>query len=177
MLNQVISTYRPEIATGSFQNVSSLAPITAMTLIAILMSAMILVGFWFIKRSGHPRASITWDCGYALPQARMQYTASSFAQSLVRLFRSILRPHRVRTEIAGPFPQAGSYASHVDDVILERFILPTWRWIREQLVRLRVIQQGSIQVYLVYILIILFVLLAFAVPMGPIVRWVVSRGF
>ena len=35
-------------------------------------------------------ASVTWDCGYARPTARMQYTASSFAQPLTTLFRWLL---------------------------------------------------------------------------------------
>ena len=34
--------------------------------------------------------SVTWGCGYARPTARMQYTASSFAQPLTDLFRLLL---------------------------------------------------------------------------------------
>ena len=35
--------------------------------------------------------SVTWDCGYAAPTARMQYTASSFAQPIIDLFQFFLR--------------------------------------------------------------------------------------
>ena len=34
--------------------------------------------------------SVTWGCGYPQPTARMQYTASSFAQPLTDLFRPLL---------------------------------------------------------------------------------------
>ena len=36
----------------------------------------------------------TWDCGYARPTARMQYTASSFAQPLTNMFGFLLRTRR-----------------------------------------------------------------------------------
>ncbi len=47
----------------------------------------------------------TWDCGYAAPDPRMQYTASSFAEPLTRLFAVVLR---LRTDEP---PQTGSTAS------------------------------------------------------------------
>ena len=41
----------------------------------------------------------TWDCGYARPTGRMQYTASSFAQPLTNMFGSLLR---TRCRLRGP---------------------------------------------------------------------------
>ncbi|MEI6810071.1 MAG: proton-conducting transporter membrane subunit, partial [bacterium] len=36
--------------------------------------------------------TVTWDCGYAAPTPRMQYTASSFSQPVTNLFRRVLGP-------------------------------------------------------------------------------------
>ena len=56
-------------------------------------------------RIAHGAASgPSWDCGYARPTARMQYTASSFADTLVALFGWALRPTEDRPRPRGPFP-------------------------------------------------------------------------
>ena len=39
-------------------------------------------------RAARSPQTVTWDCGYAQPTPRMQYTASSFAQPLTDLFAS-----------------------------------------------------------------------------------------
>ena len=51
-------------------------------------------------------AAPTWGCGYAAPSPRMQYTASSFAQPLVDLFRPVLRTEATGTLPSGAFPGA-----------------------------------------------------------------------
>ena len=39
--------------------------------------------------------NVTWDCGYAEPSSRMQYTASSFAQPLTETFSMLLQTRRI----------------------------------------------------------------------------------
>jgi hydrogenase-4 component B len=54
----------------------------------------------------------------------MQYTASSFAQLLVRAFSWALAP---RVAVRSPrelFPRHGTFESHVPDVVLDRVLLP-----------------------------------------------------
>ena len=55
----------------------------------------------FVVRRALPRASTvaragTWGCGYAAPTSRMQYTASSFAQPLLDLFKPVVPAQQVR---------------------------------------------------------------------------------
>ncbi len=60
-----------------------------------------------LARAGVRRAPV-WGCGYLLPTARMQYTASSFAQPLMTQFRLFVRNRE--TLVAPPsgyFPQSG----------------------------------------------------------------------
>ena len=71
-------------------------------------------------RSRVSRCVGTWDCGYARPTSRIQYTASSFAQMIVAMFRWVLRPHIHRPHIDGLFPKPAKMHSHVDDMILDR---------------------------------------------------------
>ncbi|MBI4511036.1 MAG: hydrogenase [Deltaproteobacteria bacterium] len=94
----------------------------------------------------------TWDCGYAAPSARMQYTSSSFAGILVSFLGWALHPSAHGPKIDGPFPSAAAFHSHVPDTVLDRAITPSFSLVGRFLARLRPIQRGSIHLYLLYIL-------------------------
>jgi hydrogenase-4 component B len=104
-------------------------------------------------------AGPTWGCGYAAPSARMQYTSSSFAQLLVALFAWALRPKRRQPANLTLFPKASEFHSDVPDAVLEEGILPALRGGAWLFGWARVFQQGSIQMYLLYIILTLLVLL------------------
>jgi hypothetical protein len=95
---------------------------------------LLLVGALFLVRrrviAGRViRTVTTWDCGYAAPNARMQYTASGFAQPLTSLFR--LRFGRIVTRRR---PQASSERSalstHADPMLGESTNPPSPAWAR-----------------------------------------------
>jgi hydrogenase-4 component B len=89
----------------------------------------------------------------------MQYTSSSFADSLVRLFGWALRPDRHAPRLQGAFPTAARFESHVPDAVLDRGLVPGFALAGRWLGRLRPIQQGSVHLYLLYILATLLALL------------------
>jgi len=101
----------------------------------------------------------TWDCGYVAPTARMQYTASSFAQPLIRLFRVALRTREHLEAPSTLFPADASLATHTPDVARERLFHPMFQGLNELLSRLRALQQGRVQMYVLYIVITISVLL------------------
>jgi len=105
----------------------------------------------------------TWDCGYAAGSPRIQYSASSFAQILVGLFRWAVLPDEHRPHLKGPFPAAGQrFERHAPDPVLDRFLLPGLSRGRKLLGLARVIQTGRLQAYLLYIVVTLVVLLAWS---------------
>jgi hydrogenase-4 component B len=174
-LNAVIRQWTGGLdRTPALQTIAPLPLLTEMMLLLAAVSSLIFV--WNRARlARHPaRSSMTWDCGYARPTARTQYTASSFARTLVYLFRGILRPIADEPAVAGPFPAKTKFASRVDDVVLEDFLAPFWHRFRMRLSWLRVFQQGSVQTYVFYILIVLFVLLLLMMPLGAILRAVLG---
>lgn len=117
----------------------------------------------------------TWDCGYAAPGARMQYTASSFAQVPVSLFAWALHPREQVSRLRGPFPRLAAYQSHVNDVVLDEWIVPAMRWFERQAQQLRVLQTGRIQIYIVYVLIAVVALVLSIVPVTQFLRSLVTR--
>jgi hydrogenase-4 component B len=163
LLDRAIAAWAP--GTRDAAGVGRLAPIGRLTAVGLaLLVAVVSGGLWFVRRRrGAPaRAAGTWDCGYARPTPCMQYSASSFSQMMVGLLAWILWPRRRPPRINGIFPAPAEFASDVPDVVLDRGVLPALGRAQWLMGWARVIQRGPIQVYLLYVLAILIVLLLFA---------------
>ncbi|MBI3863845.1 MAG: hydrogenase [Planctomycetia bacterium] len=141
-----------------------LAPVSQISTsaIALLASLALAAGLlrWRIRTRPFDWTE-TWGCGYSAPTPRMQYTASSFAQILVTLFGWALRPNVHWPRITELFPNAARFESHVPEIVLDRVVLPAFRFLARTLFWIRVMQQGSVQIYLVYVFGILVFLLLF----------------
>ncbi|WP_243359491.1 proton-conducting transporter membrane subunit [Fundidesulfovibrio terrae] len=108
---------------------------------------------------------ITWDCGYARPTTRMQYSASSFAQMIVRVFRWVLRPRTHLPRLGGPFPRPSKMHSHVDDAVMDRLLVPVGHFFERLFHWVHWVQRGLTQHYVLYILTTLLVMLCALMPM------------
>jgi len=159
---------------------SDAAPLSEVTLFAALLTLLLGLGVWLVRRRvlrrrdarAHGTAATTgalgplgtlgtvgtWDCGYAAPRATMQYTGSSFADALVRLFAWVLRPTAHRPAPVGPFPGRTHFGSHVAEPVLERVVMPTLARGERLVQRLHVFQQGRVQSYILYLMVALVVL-------------------
>lgn len=108
-------------------------------------------------------AGQTWGCGYAKPTPRMQYTGRSFAEMLAEhLLPRWLRPRTSRKAPAGLFPAGGKFQSDSPDPVSRRVYEPFFRRWANRFATLRVLQQGKINVYLVYIMLVVVLALAWA---------------
>ena len=161
MLDRAIGAWAgPSILSG--MSLSALAPLGWISAAGVLLVAFLLCGAILLRgllRGRVAEPTGTWDCGYAAPSPRMQYTASSFAQMLVGLFSWALwaRTHAPRAQ--GFFPGPTHFHSEVPDTVLDRGVHPAAHWLAWLASWSRLVQQGSIQVYLVYIFVVLVVLL------------------
>jgi len=131
----------------------------------ILLLALAATGFWLWRLSrSAPHDATTWGCGYLFPAPRMQYTASSFADSLVRLFQFGLRSERHGNKVSGLFPSAGNFSSHTPDTVLDLLLTPLFGTIGKAFRRLRAtIQNGEIAIYLSYVALAIVALLSFMI--------------
>jgi hydrogenase-4 component B len=143
------------------------APLLALGLrhdlaVCAALSALLLAlgaGALLWARSGAAPAEArpgTWDCGYARPTARMQYSASSFADGWGE-FMPGLRS-RVR-RIRALFPRDIAFHSEFQDPVGEGFVAPRTGRLALRLQRYRWLQQGQLPMYLLYILATLVVML------------------
>jgi formate hydrogenlyase subunit 3/multisubunit Na+/H+ antiporter MnhD subunit len=170
-----IDAVRPAVvelvgALGLDASAAALAGARATVTVVVWVFAAVLAGsalLLAVRRSVLQRRTVarecTWDCGYALPSPRMQYTASSFAQPLVDLFAPVLRSERHGGAPTGLFPARAAASSHTDDVIARRLFLPLFAALGGWLGRLRWLQQGRVQVYVLYVALTLLALLIWKV--------------
>jgi hydrogenase-4 component B len=117
----------------------------------------------------------TWDCGYAHPTRRMQYTASSFAQMIVGMSNWVLHPHRHRPRVEGLYPQPTRMHSHVDDPVLDRLLLPVGHGVERWFGWFRRFQQGLTQQYVLYILITVILMLSTLIPFDEYIARMFAR--
>ena len=136
-----------------------LARIGAVSVAVLVVAA--LGTAWLAGRARTTRTARpgTWDCGFATPSARMQYGPSSLVQTLVGLFAWVIVPRREEARVHGSFPPPARHGFSAPDVVLDRGVLPVLRGATRAALRLRMLQRGAIQVYVLYILFALFGLL------------------
>lgn len=137
----------------------------ALTMIAAVATGGIglaLLLYWArnrLLRGREVSASVTWDCGYIAPSPRMQYTASSFADPLMRMFRVFLRTRRRFVPPMGFFPASSSFSSETPDLYQEGVYRPIFSILGALLARLRLLQHGRLNLYILGIVLALVGLL------------------
>ena len=93
----------------------------------------------------------TWDCGYARPTARMQYSASSFVQPATAFFVAFLRTRHSLTAPVGLFPQQAMFRTETSGLVHGIPLSPAvWGdWPVRRTVSW--LQHGRIHIYIMYI--------------------------
>ena len=154
----------PAGAPAGGTSVSWLYPVSCAALALALLAAIgALAGLRRRLLAGRAvRETVTWDCGYAAPTARMQYTATGFAQPLTHGAETFLRPQVECRLPEGIFPSAASFRTSTADVAQKRGFDPLFRGTAHLLGRLRWLQQGRVHGYVLYVVAALVALLGWA---------------
>jgi len=130
------------------------APLFVLGWAHVAIATIILAAAWWLWRhvqAAKPNRALTWDCGYAVPTARMQYTAGSFAGIITEWFEWILRQVRHEQRPEGNFPVKALSEEHTPETVLECVIHPVSTAVLQVSTMARRLQQGRIQSYLLYI--------------------------
>ena len=121
------------------------------TLALVLLVAMLALVRRGLLADRPVQESVTWGCGYVRPTTRMQYTASSFAQPLTDLFRSLLGTKKKITLPQGLFPADAALKTETPDLSREEMYRPMFERGEAWLSQLRWLQHGNVQLYILYI--------------------------
>jgi formate hydrogenlyase subunit 3/multisubunit Na+/H+ antiporter MnhD subunit len=143
-----------------------LAPVL---LFAALVGTALVVAM--LRRASHRpshawsalRRTEPWVSGRDLQTARMQYTATSFAEPLQRVFDDVIRPSRdldvSHATESRYYIERVAYRISSDDIIERVFYRPIIRTMRRWGQQARSLQNGSVHRYLAYGLVALVVIL------------------
>jgi formate hydrogenlyase subunit 3/multisubunit Na+/H+ antiporter MnhD subunit len=163
-------------AGAALPRLAGLAPLGAVGSVSLALAIAIALLVLASRLLARPRAVPgTWDCGYAAPTARMQYSASSFARSIVGLFSWALHPRERKPCIEGDFPGPSEMGSQVDDPVLDRRIVPAFRGFEKASLWFHRFQQGLTQSYILAILVATLILLSTLVPFEDILAQLLRR--
>ncbi len=133
---------------------TALAPLSFVMLAAVVVIGLVLAlaalrrGLLAGREVG---AAGTWDCGYAQPTARMQYTSSSYVQPALEFFAPLLRTREAFVPPSGLFPTEGALATETPDLAQKNLYRPVFGSVEWVLSRLRWIQLGHVHIYVLYI--------------------------
>jgi formate hydrogenlyase subunit 3/multisubunit Na+/H+ antiporter MnhD subunit len=146
-----------------------LAP-TVLAACLVLAIVLVVTLRGVLARRRGVRVTEAWGSGRELVTARMQYTATSFAEPVQRVFDDVLRPvHDLDVSHAAEsrfVVEAMSYRSHVDDRVEHALYDPVIRAVRRWGQFARRLQPGSVHRYLAYGLFALVVTLVVIAVIG-----------
>ncbi|MEI6501954.1 MAG: hydrogenase, partial [Armatimonadota bacterium] len=150
---------------GSAPALSALWTVPTGLLAVLLVGSLAAFAFWMnsLARRNPSRQFITWECGFGSLGPRTQYTATSFAQPISRLFGAIYN-YAVEVSVGGRqrrlFPDSVTTETVYEAYLETRLYAPLLRALRRVagglLMRL---QAGSIHQYLIYMALVLALLL------------------
>jgi hydrogenase-4 component B len=132
----------------------------------LILFALILIVMKFLNVNQKLRVSDTWGCGRIGQTSRMEYTATSFAEPLRRVFAELYQPTK---ELNVDFHPESKY--FIQSIEYKSGITPLFeRWLYDPFLRLihftarqvRKLQSGSLHLYLTFVTIILIILLLIA---------------
>jgi hydrogenase-4 component B len=146
------------------QTSAALSPVFLLVTMVVLLAAALV----FLRFIGGKRQTVyadSWDCGIHGLSPRMQYTATAFTKPLRIIYKRIYLPSRdlkVQYTAKPFFVKSIRYGSEITP-FFERYLYePITRLINIIAGRVKLLQSGSLQLYLGYILLTLIVLLIFA---------------
>lgn len=149
--------------TESYLSIKSILKYMAIfNAIFIALSA----AFYFIKekiilKNRVTTIAPTWDCGFAKPTARMQYTGSAFIQPLVDFLKPLLGSKKKISDINHLFPTESSFSVETDDVILSRFWTPIFKFFTRLADKAHILQAGYLHLYILIMVIAIVAMLIY----------------
>ncbi len=149
-VSAAVGTWNPAwCGTGVPAPQGTLGAAHASLAILFLAGALLL---WKRTGAAGARRAPTWDCGYAEPSVRMQYTGGSFSGIASAWFSWALLPERVQRRPRGAFPIRAVRRERVPEAVLEWVVEPAGRAVARVSAAARRLQHGRLQFYIAYLM-------------------------
>jgi hypothetical protein len=130
------------------------------TLILCGIFAVLLILRGILLRNREITVRGTWDCGYAAPDARMEYTGTAFTQPLSDFFHRLTGWKKEVQPPRGYFPAEASIRITTADPAVRRIWAPVFRVFGAAAVKVRILQSGLLHFYILIMAAALLLMLA-----------------
>jgi hydrogenase-4 component B len=163
-ISQLLTLANGLVLSGVNQSGGTVSTL-GITLLGLCLLSLPFVLWLVFARRAKTRIGPTWDCGLKGLTPRMEYTATGFSKPIRMIFKALFRPRReVQREydFSPYFTTSIRFEAQVEEVFETRIYRPLNRWVLWASRRMRALQAGSLQAYLIYIFITLLLLLLFA---------------
>jgi len=126
----------------------------------VVVVAVTLFSFLLVRRFYHGRVRFSdpWDCGFPAQTPRMQDTADAFGQPIRHVFGPL---YLMKRHLPGPDDRVPRYSLRIEDRHWYWLYLPVARFAEFLAVKIGLLQQGRISIYLLYSFLTLIALLVF----------------
>ncbi len=156
------------IVTGNWflyinDTLATLSPVSILITVLVMFAASVV----FVLSAGGKRKTIygdSWDCGILSLSPRMQYTATAFTKPIRLIFKRIYLPRRevrISYHVKPLFVKAMKYTGEITPFFEKYIYEPFTGSIFRVAGKVRLLQSGSLHLYLLYILVTLILLLIF----------------
>ena len=152
---KLIGDFSPDIFIGLINNIAK----GAILFICIFIGVSLFRKMLYMKKE--IGAGPTWGCGFTKPTVKMQYTGTSYAESMIDFYRPFVPVISQYTGITKIFPGKTSYKTEVIDIAETYIQKGMTKPLYNLLQKLRWIQHGNIQLYIGYIILTIVALLLF----------------
>jgi hypothetical protein len=161
----IINQFHPAEGLAIYQMgsmVDNLTKIGWYSLGFVVLASLIYFLRHLITKNRKDSSDTTWGCGYTGDASKMQYTASSYVRTYRKLVEPVLSIKKEKTEAIGLYPVKVEQETHPGDKIENVLIYKPVLLLRKLLNSFAFLQNGKIQVYLLYG--IIFIALAILLP-------------
>jgi hydrogenase-4 component B len=148
-VSRAVASWNPAWAMADIP--APLVTLSATQVVLAVLLAAAAAWLWRKVRANGLQRGPTWDCGYAGPTARMQYTGASFAGIASGWFGWILQPERKLRRPRGYFPAEAIRLERIPETVLERVITPVGAKVMKLSNGALRLQHGRLQFYILYV--------------------------
>ena len=128
-----------------------------------LTAGILFIRRFLLVRGEENLSGPTWDCGYAKPSARMEYTGSAIVQNLADLFNGFLQIKRKVEPPKGLFPAKASFEWESPDGAERFFWAPLFKFIAGISDRVHKFQSGYLHMYVLIMTVALIAMILWAI--------------
>ena len=142
-------SWSPETLTGVGTEASEiLLRVSVVYCVVIVLFGLIVLWRMRQLRRQKPEIHGTWDCAFALPTARMEYTCTAFSQPLLELFRGFFRPRKKIVLPKGLFPNEEAIEIDVEDAADRMVWDPLFVFLGKVADKVHKLQSGYLHLYI-----------------------------